>query len=443
MFTPWRSAVAGRAPRFGVRTTATAAALALVAVALTACGKHGTSAAGPGETSSTTSTSAAAPSTSSLPPVPDATLTFNPANGAADVSPAVPITVTVSGGTIGDVTLNSSTGASVTGTLSADNSTWTASAPLGYDHSYTLSASATNVQGRAVTQTATFSTLKPNNMTQAYLDTTGGSALVDGGVYGVGIVPVVHFDEEITDRAAAEKALVVTTTPPVPGSWYWTDSQNAHYRPSVPDGQYWPAGTKVTVSANLYGVQVGPGLYGQSDVSASFTIGQKQVSVADDLTHQVSVYFNDVLQRSMPTSMGQGGYVTGTGGKQISLFTPSGTYTVIEKDKSVLMDSSTFGLPVDSPKGYKEIIYNATKISTDGIYLHQLDSTIWAQGYRDLSHGCLNLNGPNAIWYQQTAQIGDPVVILHTGGPPLSIWQNGDWTLTAAQWATGSALGAK
>jgi lipoprotein-anchoring transpeptidase ErfK/SrfK len=416
------------------------AGLALAAAVLAACGgKHDSKAAAGGDSSSAASTTAA-PSPSTTPPAPDATLTFNPANGAAGISPVTPITVTAAGGTIGDVSLKSSTGADVTGTLSADKLTWTAAAPLGYDHSYTLTASATNLDGKATSQTSTFTTLKPGNMTQPYLNTTAGQPLTNGATYGVGIVPVVHFDEKITDKAAAEKALVVTTEPHIDGSWYWTDAQNVHYRPTVADGQYWPAGTKVTVAANVYGVQVGSGLYGQSDVSTSFTIGQKQVSIADDLTHQVSVYFNDVLQRTMPTSMGQGGYVTGVGGQKISLYTPSGTYTVIEKDKSVLMDSSTFGLPVNSPKGYKEIIYNATKISTDGIYLHQLDSTIWAQGHRDLSHGCLNLNGPNAIWYQQTAQIGDPVVVQHTGGAPLAIWQNGDWTLTAAQWATGSAL---
>lgn len=140
----------------------------------------------------------------------------------------------------------------------------------------------------------------------------------------------------------------------------------------------------------------------------------------------------------MPTSMGKGGYYKGTDGT-ISYFTPSGTYTVLEKDASVVMDSSTYGLPVTAPGGYKETIYNATKISVDGIYLHELDSTVWAQGSRDLSHGCLNLNKANAIWYQQTSQIGDPVVVEHTGGAPLALWQNGDWTMPYAQWSAAAA----
>jgi lipoprotein-anchoring transpeptidase ErfK/SrfK len=420
------------------RTTAVAAGLAVVAMAsLAACGKSGSSRDAAGSPVGSLSSSVVAPSTSSSPAVPAAALTFSPVDGTASVSPATPITVSAAGGTISTVSLKSSTGADIAGTLSADNATWTASGPLGYGHSYTLTATATNPAGAPVSHTATFTTLTPSNQTAAVINYQGGYNLTDGATYGVGIVPVVHFDEKIIDRAAATKALVVTATPPITGSWYWTDAQNAHFRPDVPDGQYWPAGTKVTVSANIYGVQVGSGLYGQADISKSFTIGQKQVSVADDTTHQVSVYFNDVLQRTMPTSMGKGGYYQGTQGT-ISYFTPSGTYTVLEKDKSVVMDSSTYGLPVNAPGGYKETIYNATKISVDGIYLHELDSTVWAQGSRDLSHGCLNLNKTNAIWYQQTAQIGDPVVIQHTGGAPLALWQNGDWTMPYAQWAAGN-----
>jgi len=46
------------------------------------------------------------------------------------------------------------------------------------------------------------------------------------------------------------------------------------------------------------------------------------------------------------------------------------------------MDSSTFGLPKNSRLGYRETINYATRISIDGIYMHQLDATVWAQGNR-------------------------------------------------------------
>jgi lipoprotein-anchoring transpeptidase ErfK/SrfK len=295
---------------------------------------------------------------------------------------------------------------------------------------------AVNPAGTPVTKTATFTTLTPGNMTMPYLNTTGGQALQNGATYGIGIVPVVHFDEQITDRKAAEKALTVTTSTHVTGVWNWVDAQNAHWRAK----NYLTPGTRVTVSAKVYGVQVGPGLYGQADQSVSFRIGAKHVTIADDKTHLVKVYFNNKLVRTMPTSMGQGGYVSGTGGQQISLWTMPGTYTVIGHGNPVLMDSSTFGLPVNSPKGYKEYIYLATQISTDGIYLHDLETTIWAQGNTDVSHGCLNLNLANAQFFYNTSQIGDIVQVTNSGGPALQIWQNGDWSVPWTQWVKGSAL---
>ena len=47
------------------------------------------------------------------------------------------------------------------------------------------------------------------------------------------------------------------------------------------------------------------------------------------------------------------------------------------------MDSSTFGLPINSHLGYKESIPYAVRIGTDGIYMHELDATVWARGKTD------------------------------------------------------------
>ena len=58
----------------------------------------------------------------------------------------------------------------------------------------------------------------------------------------------------------------------------------------------------------------------------------------------------------------------------------------------------------------------ATRISADGIYLHQLNETVWAQGNTDTSHGCLNLNGDNAQWFYNFSVPGDVVEVRNTGG---------------------------
>ncbi|PVY21626.1 L,D-transpeptidase, partial [Williamsia muralis] len=250
-----------------------------------------------------------------------------------------------------------------------------------------------------------------------------------------GMVVVAQFDEPIGDRAAAERSLEVRTDPPVTGSWSWVDERNVHWRPR----EYYAPGTTVTVSANIYGVQLGENLFGQEDVSTSFTIGDAHVSIADDTTKQVSVFSNGQLVRTMPTSMGRGGTET-VNGRTIHFWTQSGTYTVLDKANPVIMDSSTYGLPVNSRLGYRQSINYATRISNDGIYLHELVDTIAQQGNTNMSAGCLNLNPDNARWFYDFSVPGDIVEVRNTGGPPLELWQNGDWSVPWDQWLDGSAL---
>jgi hypothetical protein len=63
---------------------------------------------------------------------------------------------------------------------------------------------------------------------------------------------------------------------------------------------------------------------------------------------------------------------------------------VMDKADPVIMDASTYALPINSRLGYKEAINHALPLRNDGIYIHQLDSTVWAQGNTNVAHGCLN-----------------------------------------------------
>jgi lipoprotein-anchoring transpeptidase ErfK/SrfK len=365
-----------------------------------------------------------------------ASVTITPAPGAHDVSPLETVSVTASTGTLTDVQLVNDAGKRIDGAMTPDATTWHPVVPLGYGRTYTLTVASRGPGGTSATQTSSFSTLRPPNQTKVYLYTPAEAPLQDGGVYGVGTVIVAHFDEQINDRAEAERHLSVTTSPHVDGSWYWVDDQNAHWRPE----HYYAPGTTVTVDAKLYGIRLADGLFGQEDEHVSFRIGEAHISIADDRTKQVSVYQNGKLVRNMPTSMGMGG-TQQVAGRTLSFWTPPGVYTVLDKGNPVVMDSSTFGLPKNSRLGYRETINYATRISTDGIYMHQLDATVWAQGNTDTSHGCLNLNGDNAKWFFDFSQPGDVVEIRNTGGAPLTVQQNGDWTVPWNDWRKGSALG--
>jgi lipoprotein-anchoring transpeptidase ErfK/SrfK len=368
-------------------------------------------------------------------PIEPAALTVLPPPGVTDLSPTGRVLVTANSGTLDTVQLVNDAGKEIPGVITPDAKTWKPTTQLGYGRTYTLTIAARGPGGMPTRQTSSFSTLTPGNQTEVYLETTAGGLLQDGATYGVGAVVVAHFDEPVTDKVAAEKHLHVTTTPKVVGSWNWIDDQHAHWRPE----KYYAPGTSVTVTANIYGAPLGDGLYGQDDERVSFRIGDAHVSIADDNTKQVSVFDNGKLVRTMPTSMGMGGTET-VGGTTLSFWTPPGIYTVMDKANPVIMDSSTFGLPINSRLGYRVTIPWATRISVDGIYLHQLNETVWAQGNTNVSHGCLNLSGENAKWLYDFSVPGDVVEVRNTGGPPLQLKQNGDWTVPWNEWRKGSAL---
>lgn len=381
----------------------------------------------------------AAPAPQAAPPPPPppapAAIGIVPRPAADDVNPSDRVLVTAKSGRLDNVELVNDAGTSVSGVLTPDGKEWKTTTQLGYGRTYTLTIAARGPGGMPTRQTSSFTTLEPGNQTQVYFENTAGGLMADGATYGVGNVIVAKFDEPIDNKANAERHLTVTTNPPVRGAWYWVDDRTAHWRPE----KYYPPGTTVDVAATIYGVALGDGLYGQEDEHLSFKIGDSHVSIADDNTKQVSVFENGKLVRTMPTSMGMGGTET-VGGTTLSFWTPRGVYTVMDKANPVIMDSSTFGLPINSRLGYRETIAYATRISSDGIYLHQLNSTVWAQGNTDTSHGCLNLNGDNAAWFYDFSVPGDIVEVRNTGGEPLRLEQNGDWTVPWDQWRKGSAL---
>ncbi len=364
-----------------------------------------------------------------------ATVTVTPADNATGVDPLGAVSVKAAGGALTEVRMVNGEGKAVPGVMTPDRVAWKPTVKLGYGRTYTMSVRSRGTSGTPARQQTRFSTLTPGNQAAVALTTTSGAALQDGGTYGIGTVVVAHFDEPIVDREAAERRLRVTSTPAVHGSWYWVDDQNAHWRPQ----NYYQPGTRVTVAADIYGASLGGDLYGQADKQVSFVIGDSHISVADGQTKQVKVYDDGKLVRTMPTSMGMGGTET-VDGRTLSFWTQPGVYTVMDKANPVVMDSSTYGLPINSRLGYKETIYYATRISTDGIYLHQLQSTVWAQGNTNVSHGCLNLNSDNAQWFYHFSRPGDVVEVRNTGGKPVQIWQNGDWSVPWDQWLAGSAL---
>jgi lipoprotein-anchoring transpeptidase ErfK/SrfK len=418
----------GRASVRGSTVRSLAAAGVLVAL-VAGCTNSGssTSAQGPSGGGATTS-----PAPATTPPAAPARLLISPRNGAAGQAVSTPVTVKAVGGTMTTVTLRNADGATVKGAFNADRTAWTSAEPLGYDKSYSVSAVAANADGKTVKGTSAFTTVQPRTLTLPYLFPGNG-----GGpkTVGVGQPVQVRFDEPIADKAAAEKALTVTTSPHVDGAWHWFSDQVAHWRPRT----YWKPGTKVTVKAAVYGVHVGDDVYGQEDVTSSFTIGQSKIFTIDDRSHLGVVRINGkVVKTGVPVSMGRGGKYT-VDGTTIYFTTQSGPHIVAEKYPVKRMTSASYGLPKDTPLGYDENISLAIRISPDGEFLHSAPWSVWAQGKQNVSHGCVNLSPANAQWFYSNFATGDVVDIKNTGVDlPFAAGYN-EWNVSWAKWLAGSA----
>lgn len=185
--------------------------------------------------------------TTAASPVSQARISTQPKNGATGVSPIAPVVVTAQNGTLAAVAMTNPEGREVPGQLSPDKTKWTSTEPLGYNRSYTITATAKDNIG-ANASTSTFTTLKPKQTIFPSFFPNPTMKKV-----GVGQPMVVIFDKPPPDRAAAEKTLTVKTVPAVEGAWYWWDNRTLHYRPKT----YWKPGTKITVTAKVYGVYFG------------------------------------------------------------------------------------------------------------------------------------------------------------------------------------------
>jgi len=339
-------------------------------------------------------------------------------DGAVGVAVDSPVTVTADDGVLASVEMVNENGATVDGQLSPDGVHWSTTERLGYNRLYTLTAKARGLGGVATRQLS-FQTHSPHNLTMPY------AAPRDGEVVGVGEPVAIQFDESIADRTAAEKAIEVTADPPVEGAFYWLNNREVRWRPE----HFWKPGTKVNIAVNTYGVDLGDGVFGQDNVRSSFTVGDEVIATADDKTKMITVRVNGEVVKTMPTSMGKD-----------STPTASGTYILGVRFAHMIMDSSTYGVPVNSPNGYRTEVDFATQMSYSGVFVHSAPWSVGAQGHTNTSHGCLNVSPSNAQWFFEHTKRGDVVEVLNTVGPPLSGTEGlGDWNIPWDQWHAGNA----
>ncbi len=399
-----------RRPARRMRRYAGVAAAVAISLLATACSSGG-HASSPGQTRAQASASARARAAALAKE-----LKITPANGSHGADPSAGISVTAVQGKVTNVTVRTS-GDAVSGSLSAGGKSWHSARNLNVSQSYTVTATGTDSSGDKITTTSTFRTLTP-----AHSFTT---QIFEGyqQSYGVGMPIILTFSQPVTNKAAVERSLKLTTSKPVIGAWYWDGDQRLYFRPR----DYWPAYTTVSFDGKLNGVEAASGVYGAANLTQTFDIGRALIAVASTTTHRTQIYLNGKLAYQWPISTGRA-----------SLPTPDGTYLSVEKANPVRMVGG--GAP-GSAGYYNELVNYAVRFTFSGDYYHSAPWSVVNQGTSNVSHGCVNLPPVAAQTYYNMSIPGDPITV--TASTAAGKWDDGwtEWFLPWSQYLKGSALG--
>ncbi|MEU8714790.1 Ig-like domain-containing protein [Streptomyces sp. NPDC048663] len=392
---------------------------------LTACSGGDDKASGGGESSQAQSDQAAAKKSSK------ADITITPKDGSDNASINNSAAVTVSKGTLTGVTMTTADGTAVAGALSADKTTWKPSAQLERSTTYKVAAEAKDSAGLVAHENASFTTVSPAN------SFIGSFTPEDGSTVGVGMPVSINFDKQITDKAAVQKGITVTSSSGQEVACHWFSTQRMDCRPD----DYWKENSTVTLKLALDGVQGASGVYGVQQKTVTFHIGRNQVSYVDAKTKEMRITQDGKTIKTIPISAGSPENKT-----------YNGVMVMSEKFKETRMNGATVGFTDSDGKGEYDIkdVPHAIRLTSSGTFLH---GNYWGAksifGAVNTSHGCVGLSDTKgaddtstpAYWMYSHSIVGDVVVISNTGDKTVSP-DNGlnGWNLDWSAWKAGSAV---
>ncbi len=347
------------------------------------------------------------------------TVSMNVDKGATDVPVSTLLEVATQGGALTSVAVTSESG-EVVGALADDGASWTAGARLEPGTTYTVKAVADN-DGATTRRSASFTTADLSLDQQTYPSV----APLDGETVGVGMPVVVSFDLPVTDRSEFEKNMTVTAKPAQAGSWHWLSDTLVHWRPK----SYWKPGSEVSVDVDVNGVDAGNGIYGQEDREIDFEIGDAHIYQVDAQTHQMKVFENGKVLRTIPITVG----------KSPDFTTRSGVKVVMEKFDAKRMNSETVGIGGSEAYDLDNVQW-AMRVTNSGEFIHAAPWSVGSQGYENVSHGCTGMSTENAAWLYAMTLRGDVVEYTGTNRPMTFDNGYGDWNTSFQEYQKGSAL---
>ncbi len=397
----------------------------LVLSACSSGGDDSSSGSGGGDTSQAKADEAAAKKSS------QAEIKITPKDGTDNASINNSAAVTVSKGTLTDVTMTTADGTKVAGQLSADRTSWKPDAQLERSTSYKVAAEAKDSDGLVAHENASFTTVSPAN------SFIGNFTPENGSTVGVGMPVSINFDKAITNKAAVQKGITVSSSSGQEVVGHWFNANRIDFRPE----DYWKENSTVTLKLALDGVEGASGVYGVQQKTVTFKIGRNQVSYVDAKTKQMKITHNGATIKTIPISAGSPENKT-----------YEGVMVMSEKFKETRMNGATVGFTDDDGKGEYDIkdVPHAIRLTNSGTFVH---GNYWGAksifGSVNTSHGCVGLSdtkgandtGTAGYWFYNNSIIGDVVVVKNTGDKTVAP-DNGlnGWNLSWADWKAGSAV---
>ncbi|WP_210719747.1 L,D-transpeptidase [Streptomyces galbus] len=361
----------------------------------------------------------------------EAQIKITPGDGTNNASINNSAAVTVSKGTLTEVTMTTADGGAVQGQMSADRTSWKPSGQLERSTTYKLAVSAKDSDGRVAHENASFTTVSPAN------SFIGSFTPENGSTVGVGMPVSINFNKQITNKAAVQKGITVTSSSGQEVVCHWFSTQRMDCRPQ----DYWQANSTVTLKLALDGVEGASGVYGVQQKTVTFHIARNQISYVDAKTKQMKVTQDGKVVKTIPISAGSPDNKT-----------YEGIMVMSEKFKETRMNGATVGFTDDDGKGEYDIkdVPHAIRLTNSGTFVH---GNYWGAksifGSVNTSHGCVGLSdtkgandkGTPGYWFFTHSMVGDVVVVQNTGDKTVAP-DNGlnGWNLDWATWKAGSAV---
>ncbi|MGK5630979.1 L,D-transpeptidase [Streptomyces sp. URMC 123] len=351
-----------------------------------------------------------------------AKVSVNPGDGATNVEPGKEIGVTVEGGELTEVQVSDNNGKKLAGALADGGKAWKSASRTAPGATYTVQAKAKNGDGKENAAKVSFSTAKATSANTNKVTLTPGT---EGATVGVGQPVSIRFDHPVVNKADVEKALKIEAGG-TEGSWGWVKDRSGADRVDWRPKEYWKPGTKVSLKAELAGVNSGGGRFFAKDYDVDFQIGKSQVVKVDVKAKQLTLFRDGQEVKTLPISAGRPANATW-----------NGKMVLMAKEGTIRMNSETVGLG----DLYDKMVDYSMKLSTSGTYAHAAPWNAGKFGRVNDSSGCVGMSDSDAAWLYGQLNVGDMFEITGSTEKTIDTGNGfGDWNVDWATWQTMSAL---